>query len=121
MSTPETVAIIGGGIGGLTAALALLKRGIDVDVYEQAAQLREVGAGIQISPNGTRVLHELGLENALREVQVGPPGKKSGTGALAKPGPGTNSGLPAPSDTVHPTFCCTVPTCTKSLPRRSRG
>jgi len=43
--SPIKVIIIGGGIGGLTAALALLQRGIDVDVYEQSAMLKEVGAG----------------------------------------------------------------------------
>ena len=52
----DNVAIVGGGIGGLTAALALMRRGIDVDVYEQAPELRELGAGVQISANGTRVL-----------------------------------------------------------------
>lgn len=68
----KKVVIVGGGIGGLAAALALLKRGIDVDVYEQASELREVGAGIQVSSNGTRVLYALGLEEALRQVQVLP-------------------------------------------------
>ena len=66
------VAVIGAGIGGLAAALALLQRGLDVDVYEQAPELGEVGAGIQISPNGTRVLYALGLEEALRGVEVLP-------------------------------------------------
>src|SRR5688500_4699217 len=56
------ISIIGGGIGGLTAALALLRQGFDVDVYEQAPELREVGAGVQVSANGTRVLFALGLE-----------------------------------------------------------
>lgn len=72
MTASDTVVVIGGGIGGLTTALALLKRGIDVEVYEQAARLGEVGAGIQISPNGTRVLFALGLEEALRGIQVLP-------------------------------------------------
>ena len=63
----DNVAIVGGGIGGLAAALALLRRGIDVDVYEQAPELRELGAGVQISANGTRVLHALGLKGALGE------------------------------------------------------
>jgi salicylate hydroxylase len=72
MSTSRNVAVVGAGIGGLTAALALLKRGIDVQVYEQSNQLKEVGAGIQISSNGTRVLFALGLEAALAEVQVRP-------------------------------------------------
>src|SRR5436190_7761439 len=66
------IAVIGAGIGGLAAALALLQRGLDVDVYEQAAQLGEVGAGIQISPNGTRILYALGLEEALSRVEVLP-------------------------------------------------
>ena len=66
------VVIVGGGIGGLTAALALLQRGIDVEVYEQSAVLKEVGAGVQIGSNGTRVLYALGLEDALSRVQVIP-------------------------------------------------
>jgi salicylate hydroxylase len=69
------VAIVGAGIGGLAAALALLRRGIDVAVYEQAPELRELGAGVQISANGTRVLHALGLKAALEKVQVLPAGK----------------------------------------------
>jgi len=54
------------GIGGLTTALALLQQGFEVEVYEQAAQLGEVGAGLQIAPNGTRVLQALGLDAALQ-------------------------------------------------------
>jgi salicylate hydroxylase len=73
--TTDSIAIVGGGIGGLAAALALLRRGIDVDVYEQAPELRELGAGVQISANGTRVLHALGLREALEKVQVLPAGK----------------------------------------------
>jgi salicylate hydroxylase len=71
----DNVAIVGGGIGGLAAALALTRRGIEVDVYEQAPELRELGAGVQISANGTRVLHALGLKEALEKVQVLPAGK----------------------------------------------
>ena len=72
MSSSRSAIIVGGGIGGLTAALALLQRGVDVQVYEQSNQLKEVGAGIQISSNGTRVLYALGLEQALADVQVRP-------------------------------------------------
>lgn len=68
----DKVVIIGGGIGGLAAALALLERGLDVEIHEQAAELKEVGAGIQISSNGTRVLYDLGLKEALARVQVLP-------------------------------------------------
>jgi salicylate hydroxylase len=66
------VIVVGAGIGGLAAGLALLKRGLDVEIYEQAPELKEVGAGIQISSNGTRVLYALGLEDALKRVQVLP-------------------------------------------------
>jgi len=67
-----SLAVIGGGMGGLTAALALLQAGVDVHVYEQAGALREVGAGVQISPNASRVLHRLGLAEALAESGVKP-------------------------------------------------
>jgi 2-polyprenyl-6-methoxyphenol hydroxylase-like FAD-dependent oxidoreductase len=72
MTALNKTVVIGGGIGGLAAALALLRRGLDVDVYEQSPQLGEVGAGIQISSNGTRVLYALGLEEALRGIEVIP-------------------------------------------------
>jgi salicylate hydroxylase len=68
----SSIAIIGGGIGGLSAALSLLQAGFDVHVYEQAKALREVGAGIQVSPNASRVLHGLGLANELAKLGVRP-------------------------------------------------
>ena len=70
------ILIAGGGIGGLAAALALLKRGFDVDVYEQASELREVGAGVQLSANGARVLHELGVLPAFRALACEAEGKE---------------------------------------------
>src|ERR1044072_6536028 len=57
----QNIAIVGAGIGGLTAALSLMRQGIGVDVYEQAPELKELGAGVQISSNGTNVLYALGL------------------------------------------------------------
>jgi 2-polyprenyl-6-methoxyphenol hydroxylase-like FAD-dependent oxidoreductase len=68
------VLIVGGGIGGVTAALCFARQGIDVDVFEQANQFGEVGAGIQLSPNASRVLHDVGLEDALRAVAFLPDG-----------------------------------------------
>jgi salicylate hydroxylase len=62
------IAVIGGGIGGLTAALAMAQRGLDVAVFEQAHELAEVGAGLHVSPNGVKVLHALGLRDALAAV-----------------------------------------------------
>ena len=62
---PRKVLVAGGGIGGLAAALCLAKHGHEVTVFEQAREFGEVGAGIQLSPNCTRVLHDLGLEGSL--------------------------------------------------------
>jgi 2-polyprenyl-6-methoxyphenol hydroxylase-like FAD-dependent oxidoreductase len=70
------ILIVGAGIGGLTAALALLRDGHAVEVYEQAAQLAELGAGVQISANGARVLFALGLERQIRGVWCEPAGKE---------------------------------------------
>ena len=66
------VIVIGGGIGGLSAALHLLRAGVDVTVYEQAPRISEIGAGIQISPNASRLLHRLGLRPAMDRVGVFP-------------------------------------------------
>lgn len=72
MSKSPKIIIAGGGIGGMAAALSLLRRGYDVDVYEQAAELGEVGAGVQISPNGSRALDALGVFDALRQASCEP-------------------------------------------------
>jgi salicylate hydroxylase len=66
------IIVIGAGIGGLAAALTLRRAGLDVRVFEQASELREVGAGIQISPNASRILHRLGLEEPMRHAGVRP-------------------------------------------------
>ena len=58
---------MGAGIGGLTAALCFRHLGYRVDVFEQSPELKEVGAGIQISPNALRVFEKLGLDDALKE------------------------------------------------------
>ena len=70
------ILIVGAGIGGLTAALALLRDGHEVEIYEQAPRLAELGAGVQISANGARVLFALGLEDAMRRVWSEPAGKE---------------------------------------------
>lgn len=72
----EKIAIVGAGIGGLTAALALVRAGIEVEVYEQAPELKELGAGVQISSNGTRVLYALGLGPAIEKLGVIVAGKE---------------------------------------------
>jgi 6-hydroxynicotinate 3-monooxygenase len=63
---PLSIAIVGAGMGGLAAAAALRRLGIDVMVYEQASQFARIGAGIQIGCNAMKVLRKLGLEARLR-------------------------------------------------------
>jgi salicylate hydroxylase len=70
----QKVLIVGAGLGGLSAAACLLKAGFDVDVYEQAETLGEVGAGIQISANAMHVMRHLGLGGALEALAVKPAG-----------------------------------------------
>jgi salicylate hydroxylase len=67
-----SIAIIGGGIGGLAAAASLLRAGFDVQVYEQAKALGEVGAGINIGPNASRILHRFGIADQLARSGVRP-------------------------------------------------
>jgi salicylate hydroxylase len=66
------VIIVGAGIGGLTAALSCLREGMRVTLLEQAKELREIGAGVQISSNGAVVLRELGLQEQVERVAVKP-------------------------------------------------
>jgi len=66
MAKPISVAIVGAGMGGLATAAALRRVGIDVMVYEQAAQFTRIGAGIQVGCNAMKVLRGLGLEARLR-------------------------------------------------------
>jgi salicylate hydroxylase len=70
--TGTRVAVVGGGIGGLVLGLALRERGIDFDIYEQADALREVGAAVALSANGTRELRRLGVGEEIEAVSVRP-------------------------------------------------
>lgn len=72
MAAPATVAVAGAGVAGLTAALALAGRGFRVIVLERADRLDEVGAGLQLSPNATRILIDLGLGTVLAAGAVAP-------------------------------------------------
>ncbi|MDX3907774.1 MAG: FAD-dependent monooxygenase [Pigmentiphaga sp.] len=66
------VIVVGAGIGGLTAAAALYQKGFEVEVYERARQLGEVGAGLQIAPNAVKVLRALGLEDEFMGIAAEP-------------------------------------------------
>jgi 2-polyprenyl-6-methoxyphenol hydroxylase-like FAD-dependent oxidoreductase len=67
-----TIAIAGGGIGGLAAAIALARAGRRAVVFEQADGFAEVGAGVQVGPNGVRALEALGAWETLRDRTVEP-------------------------------------------------
>ena len=71
MSEPK-VAVVGGGIGGLVLALALRQRGVGFELYEQADELREIGAAVALSANGTRELRRLGVGAVVESVSVVP-------------------------------------------------
>jgi salicylate hydroxylase len=68
----KRIGVIGGGIGGLTAALALRQAGFQVEIYEQAPELTEIGGGINMGPNAVRVLRRLGLGAGLAREGVEP-------------------------------------------------
>ncbi|MEA2987301.1 MAG: hypothetical protein QOG83_12 [Alphaproteobacteria bacterium] len=72
MTKVQNVAVVGAGLGGLCAAIALRQRGFDVTIYEQADRLGEIGAGIQLSPNASRVLIALGLDRAFETIAFEP-------------------------------------------------
>ena len=72
MARPLGIAIVGAGMGGLAAAAALQRVGIEVDVYEQAEQFARLGAGIQVGCNAMKVLRELGLERKMRQQSFYP-------------------------------------------------
>lgn len=57
--------IIGAGIGGLSTAIALMQKGIDIEIYEQSEQLKEVGAGLWVAPNGLKVFEKLGISKEI--------------------------------------------------------
>lgn len=66
------IAIVGAGIGGLTLALALRQRGLQAAIYEQAAQLTEIGAAVALSANATRELRRLGVLDAVMAASTEP-------------------------------------------------
>jgi salicylate hydroxylase len=81
------ILIAGAGLGGLTAALALIQRGHRVRMFEQATELREVGAGVQLGANGTRLLIALGLQAAMQQVVCAAASKEIRLGSTGRTWP----------------------------------
>jgi salicylate hydroxylase len=74
MTKARRIAIVGAGLGGLAAAIALRRQGFEVQVYEQAPELAEFGAGINISPNSVKFFNAVGLADKLRAISSEPVG-----------------------------------------------
>jgi salicylate hydroxylase len=84
LARSRTILIAGAGIGGLVSALAVVQRGFRALVFEQAEHLEEIGAGIQLSPNATRILIELGVHEGLARVAVTPQAVRVLSGRTAR-------------------------------------
>lgn len=72
MTAADKIVVVGGGIGGVSAAVALAKRGMEVTVLERAPEIKEIGAGLQLGPNAGRVLQDLGVMDAVLRTAVLP-------------------------------------------------
>src|ERR1700738_5424939 len=102
----QRISIIGGGIGGLSAALALHRRGLEVTVYEQSPNLGEIGAGIGLGPNAVKAFRALGIESdviaigSTAEWQIMRNGQ-DGRIISRQPVAGTTAKFGAPPLTVH--------------------
>jgi len=107
VAPPRHVIIAGAGIAGLSAALALVRAGLRVSVFEQAEKLEETGAGIQLSPNAVRILDALGLRDRLLASAFAPPAIRVMAGRSAREimriplGPTAERRYGAPFLTIH--------------------
>jgi salicylate hydroxylase len=91
------IAIVGGGIGGLTAALALRARGLSAMVFEQAGELREIGAGVSIFPNAMRLLQRIGLGDEIKKIGCPITGQvnRTSAGELINTSASPSTGVPS--------------------------
>lgn len=117
MSSVKSVTIVGAGIAGLTTALALARKGIASHVLEQAPALAEVGAGLQLSPNASRILADLGLLDALRARWTEPDNILLSSGLSLAPLASVPAGAAAESRWARPMASCTAPHCKRSSSR----
>jgi salicylate hydroxylase/6-hydroxynicotinate 3-monooxygenase len=102
--TPLSIAIVGAGLGGLTAASTLRMAGLDVHVYEQAGRFTRLGAGIQMMPNSMKVLRRIGIEERVRATSFEPYShlnRQWDTGAVMRELPMPESLFDAPYLCMH--------------------
>ena len=111
------IAVIGAGIGGLTLGLALRKHGIDVQIFEQAPELAEVGAAVALAANGTRILQDLGLGTELAAVSVVPSELVYRGWSDASGWSPTRSATGTNGSSGHRSGASTGPTCSVGSPR----
>ena len=102
MAASRTIVVAGAGIGGLTAALALAAKGFRVVVLEKAERLEEAGAGLQLSPNASRMLVELGLRDAAGARAVTPEAISIMSARAAAKSPACRSARPPPFAPARP-------------------
>ncbi|WP_199699293.1 FAD-dependent oxidoreductase [Oleomonas cavernae] len=100
-------------MGGLTTALCLIQAGIEVELLEQSAAFAEVGAGLQISPNGMRVLKALDLDAAVASYAFAPRQIEMRLGRAAARSSPCRWRVPPWHATARPTCTCTGPTCSR--------
>lgn len=112
-TSPLHIAVVGGGIGGLAAALATARAGHRVTLVERAARFGEIGAGLQLAPNASLALDELGVLPAVRTSAVAPPrlvmmDALTGDEVTSS----TCAARPTPTASHTRTWSPTAPTCT---------
>src|SRR4051812_18249695 len=124
----HTFAIVGAGMGGLTAAATLRQAGYDVRVYEQASRFARIGAGIQMLPNSMKVLRGIGLEDKLRSFAFNPQSglNRTHTGEMLNelPLPDQRYGAPylcRPRGDLHEALLSVVPAETIELGKKLTG
>lgn len=105
------IAIVGGGVGGMAAAIALRMAGHDVDVFKQAADYKRVGADINLTPNAVHALDGLGVVPAIKETRRGRPIASAACGTPARERRGWKWPMKPSTNTMHRSSPFTAPTC----------
>jgi 2-polyprenyl-6-methoxyphenol hydroxylase-like FAD-dependent oxidoreductase len=114
------VLVVGGGISGLGAGLALSRMGIPVHIIEQAPEFKEIGAGIQLGPNVFRMFEYLGLTEEMSKWAVFPLGLEMRDAITGEPSPSCRSMTASMRSIARLTRRYTAPTCSTSSMRRAR-